>query len=304
MKRKKKRSNLLTFTILSNDASQVVKQFHMNKNLLYGMATLAVIPVVALIYYFNGNLSKQAEIEELSSYLKVETAKSEQLQDSMAVLEEETGETRARLEELTELEAQMRNYMNELPTLVEPSGGIHISADGTNTDFSGDGLSFLASRELVERYKETLAIADEVSTELQFTPTAWPTNPESITSDFGVRNDPFRQSSSFHSGVDIRGYYGTPVYATADGTVSMAKYYGSYGNAIIITHSDTFQTLYGHLMEMDVEDGDVVKKGDIIGSVGSTGRSTGPHLHYEVIKDGEPVDPKAYFNMDGEFEIE
>jgi DNA-binding transcriptional regulator YbjK len=71
----------------------------MNKNLLYGMATLAVIPVLALIYYFNGNLSKQAEIEELSSYLKVETAKSEQLQDSMAVLEEETGETRARLEE-------------------------------------------------------------------------------------------------------------------------------------------------------------------------------------------------------------
>jgi murein DD-endopeptidase MepM/ murein hydrolase activator NlpD len=304
LKRKKKRSNLLTFTILSNDASQVVKQFHMNKSLLYSIAAFAAIPVLALIYYIHANHGQQAEIEELSSYLKVETAKSEQLQDTMAVLEEETGDTRARLKELTELEVQMRNYINELPTLVEPSGGIHIAADGTNTEVSADGLSFLASKELVERYKETLAIADEVSIELQYTPTAWPTNPDSITSDFGVRNDPFQRSSSFHSGVDIRGYYGTPVYATADGTVTMAKYYSSYGNAIIIKHSSTFQTLYGHLMEIDVEDGEVVKKGDIIGSVGSTGRSTGPHLHYEVIKDGEPVDPKAYFNLYGEFDIE
>ncbi len=276
----------------------------MNKKLVYGIATLVVIPVLALMYYIYINLDQQAKIEELSSYLKIETAKSEQLQDTMAVLEEETGETKARLEELTELEIEMRNYINELPTMVEPSGGLHISAVGTSLEDSADGLSLLSSNELVERYKETLAIVDEMSSELQYTPTAWPTNPDSITSDFGVRNDPFKRSSSFHSGVDIRGYYGTPVYATADGTVSMAKYYGSYGNAIIIKHSNIYQTLYGHLMEIDVESGDVVKKGDIIGTVGSTGRSTGPHLHYEVIKNGEPVDPKTYFNIYGEFDFE
>lgn len=303
MKKKRKKNRLLTFTVVSNDANQVVKRFRMNKFLLYGMTALPIIPVIALIYYIHMHDQNMAEIEELSANLQIETKKSEKLEQNLAVLEEETGETKARLVELTELEEQMRQYIDELPTIVEPSGGMQVLAAGTSMEVSEDGM-LVPSAELIERYKNTLSVVDELSTELQYTPTAWPTHPNTITSDFGVREDPLNNSSSFHSGIDIRGQYGTPVYATADGSVTMAKYYGSYGNAIKIKHSSTYETLYGHLMRIEVEVGDTVKKGDIIGTIGSTGRSTGPHLHYEVVRNGEPVDPKTYFNLYGEFDIE
>lgn len=303
MKRKRNKNRLLTFTILSNDANQVVKRFHMNKAFFYSLMVLPIIPVIALIYFMTMNQHSQAEIEELTAHLQLETAKSEKLERTVSILEEETGETKERLVELTALEEQMRQYIDELPTIVEPSGGLQVLADETNMVETEDGL-IIPSSELLERYKHTLAMVDEISEELQYTPTAWPTNPNTITSDFGIRNDPLNRSSSFHSGIDIRGQYGTPVYATADGRVTLAKYYGSYGNTIKIKHSDTYETLYGHLMSMDVEQGDMVKKGDIIGEIGSTGRSTGPHLHYEVLQNGEPVDPKPYFNIYGEFDIE
>ncbi|WP_010097967.1 M23 family metallopeptidase [Ornithinibacillus scapharcae] len=304
MKKKRRRGSILTFTILSDDAGQVVKRIQVKKLSLYSLLILSTVPIIALVYFISISGHQKAEINELSSLLDSETTKGKKLENTLAALEEETGETMERLEELTKLEAQMRDYINELPTMVEPSGGVHISASGTSIGETGDDLTFLPSSELLKRYKETLAVVDEVSVELQYTPTAWPTNPNTLTSDFGVRNDPLHQSSSFHSGVDIRGYYGTPVYATADGTVTLAKYYGSYGNAIKIKHSGTYETMYGHLMQIDVETGDQVKRGDIIGTIGSTGRSTGPHLHYEVIKNGEPVDPKPYFNIHGEFDID
>ncbi|GIO28265.1 M23 family metallopeptidase [Ornithinibacillus bavariensis] len=304
MKGKSKRKRMLTFTILSNDAREVVTRFRIRRGLMYTLFALPIVPVMALIYFVSVNLEQKAEIDKLSDHLRVETSKSENLEKTVSTLEKETGQTKERLEELTELEKQMRSYMDELPNMVDPSGGLLVLADETSLAESTDGLTFLPSTELLERYKDTIATMDEVSGELATTPTAWPTNPNVITSDFGGRNDPLQQSASFHTGVDIRGYYGTPVYATADGVVTLAKYYGSYGNAIQIKHSGTYQTLYGHLMEIDVEVGDKVKKGDIIGSVGSTGRSTGPHLHYEVIINGKPVDPKDYFNIYGEFDIE
>ncbi|MEN2766835.1 M23 family metallopeptidase [Ornithinibacillus xuwenensis] len=305
MKRKKKRnSSVVTFTILSDDVNKVVTRFRMRKPLVYVLFTIPIIPVVALIYYVYVNLNQQAEIEALSGNLATETTKSEQLEQTVSMLEAETGDTKEKLEELTELEQQMRNYINELPTMVDPSGGLHISVDEQDMVESADGTSFLPSSELLVQYKDTLAVMDEVSDELRYTPTAWPTIPNSFSSDYGVRSDPLNSSEAFHTGVDIRGYYGTPVYATADGTVTMAEYYGSYGNAIRIRHSGTYQTLYGHLSSIDVEVGDVVKKGDTIGTIGSTGRSTGPHLHYEVVKNGEPIDPKPYFNIYGEYDVE
>lgn len=274
MKRKKKRNknSLLTFTILSNDANRNATRFRIPRFLLYVLFALPIIPVLALIYYVNVNLNQQAEIDELSGDLTLEVAKSEQLQETVAILENKTGETTERLAELTELEQQMRTYIDELPTMIEPSGGLHIAIEDTET---ADGLSLLSSEELVDRYKETLAAVDKVSEEVRYTPTAWPTVPNTFTSDFGVRDDPFYQSSAFHSGVDIRGSVGTPVYATADGTVTLARYNGELGNCIRIKHSGTYTTVYGHLNSIDVEVGDVVQKGDIIGTVGSTAEVQG-----------------------------
>nr|WP_246187601.1 M23 family metallopeptidase [Ornithinibacillus caprae] len=161
----------------------------------------------------------------------------------------------------------------------------------------GEGFSFSQSSDLIERYKETIKEVEEVNEALRYIPTAWPTVPDTITSDFGVRSDPFHLNDAIHSGIDVRGSIGTPVYAAADGTVTKAEYYGGYGNTIMIRHSDTYQTIYAHLSEINVDQGETVKKGETIGSIGSTGRSTGPHLHYEIIKDNEPVDPKTYINI-------
>ena len=97
-----------------------------------------------------------------------------------------------------------------------------------------------------------------------------------------------------HNGVDLAAAHGTPVYATADGRIGRAQWFGSYGNYVQIEHGGELQTRYAHLSSYTVEAGEMVRKGDLIGYIGSTGRSTGPHLHYEVRVDGEPVDPIPY----------
>ncbi|HHU19743.1 MAG TPA: M23 family metallopeptidase [Bacilli bacterium] len=145
--------------------------------------------------------------------------------------------------------------------------------------------------------KELLTKNMALEENLLYIPTHWPTDPNKITSPFGPRNDPFNRSRAIHSGIDVRGKTGTPIYAAADGTVQLAQYHGGYGNTIIINHSDRYETLYAHLSKISVEQGDQVLKGDVIGELGSTGRSTGPHLHYEIIKSEKAVDPEPYLNF-------
>ena len=118
-----------------------------------------------------------------------------------------------------------------------------------------------------------------------------------INSGFGKMLKPGIKKRTFHTGIDFVAPLGTPVLATADGKVLVSKSNKSgYGKHIIIQHDDEFKTLYSHLSELKVKVGDEIKIGDVIGLVGSTGTSTGPHLHYEVIKDGKKVDPVEYFN--------
>lgn len=115
-----------------------------------------------------------------------------------------------------------------------------------------------------------------------------------VTSNFGWRTHPILGTERFHSGIDFGADYGSLVYASARGKVIYADWYGGYGNAVIIDHGNGMTTLYGHCSELYVKDGDVVEKGQPISAVGSTGFSTGPHLHFELRANGEPTDPAAY----------
>lgn len=117
-----------------------------------------------------------------------------------------------------------------------------------------------------------------------------------LSSDYGERTHPILGGRRSHKGVDLAGQTGTPVYATADGIVSKAERFGSYGNYIQIEHGGELQTRYAHLSGYAIAAGDRVRKGDLIGYIGSTGRSTGPHLHYEVRIAGEAVNPLPYMN--------
>jgi murein DD-endopeptidase MepM/ murein hydrolase activator NlpD len=118
-----------------------------------------------------------------------------------------------------------------------------------------------------------------------------------INSAFGYRKDPFRSRVGFHSGIDIDANQGDPIVATADGVVTKAGWQSSYGKVVVLSHKDGFETLYGHLSKITVEEGDEVKVGDVIGKAGSTGRSTGTHLHYEVMKDGKRVNPATFLSL-------
>ena len=118
-----------------------------------------------------------------------------------------------------------------------------------------------------------------------------------INSKFGYRKDPFRSKFGFHSGIDIDAKYGEPVVVTADGTVSKAGWHHSYGKTVIVNHQDGYETLYGHLSAVTVKEGQKVTVGEVIGKAGSTGRSTGTHLHYEVVQNGKRIDPSSYLTL-------
>ena len=122
-------------------------------------------------------------------------------------------------------------------------------------------------------------------------PSVQPVQKLNFTSNFGIRSDPFRGTAAMHAGVDIPGPVGTPIYATADGIVDHAARQGGYGNMVEINHGKGIATRYGHLSKILVADGARVTRGQLIALMGSTGRSTGPHLHYEVRIDGHAVNP-------------
>lgn len=141
--------------------------------------------------------------------------------------------------------------------------------------------------------------AKEQSLLLERKPTIQPISPGDrfwLTSTFGIRWDPFTRNRRMHHGIDMAGQIGLNIYATGAGVVEVAGYNRhGYGNEVIVNHGFGYRTIYAHLEEILVNVGDKVKRGQLVGELGSTGRSTGPHLHYEIRKDNRPVNPMYFF---------
>lgn len=128
-------------------------------------------------------------------------------------------------------------------------------------------------------------------------PIIQPISNRNISAYFGFRLDPFSRRPTMHNGIDFTGSIGTPVYVTGDGIVIEAEYnFSGYGKMILVDHGFGYKTRYGHLSKIGVKPGESVKRGQVIGLLGNTGKSTGPHLHYEVIHRNIPTDPMNYFN--------
>lgn len=153
-------------------------------------------------------------------------------------------------------------------------------------EINGDDADILSS--LSETQSKLKQYIDSI-------PTLWPASGR-ISSRFGTRSDPFNFSQKVHEGIDIAADYGTTILASATGKVTLSDWYGNYGKCVIIDHGYGLSTLYGHCQTLLVKEGQTVKKGDKIATVGSTGRSTGPHLHFEVRLNGVPVDPLQYLD--------
>ncbi len=144
-------------------------------------------------------------------------------------------------------------------------------------------------------YEKLYSAFQHNTAKIESTPSIIPVNDGYFTDGFGWRRDPFNGQKRFHYGLDIASRRGVPVYAAAGGTVRYAKRRGGFGLVVAINHGYGYETLYGHMSAMDVKAGQKVERGTKIGEVGNTGRSTAPHLHYEVHIDNMPMNPIDYF---------
>lgn len=190
------------------------------------------------------------------------------------------------------------DYINE-----RTSSKTNRSGNRTEASFSGDirdlkkildELSLLYDHTNISKANLTEA-ETKLAGYLETVPTLWPT-PGRITDNFGYRKDPFTRRTRYHDGIDIGADSGTSIKAAASGKVILAERTSGYGRAVKIDHGRGIVTLYGHASKLLAKAGQTVKKGDVIAKVGSSGRSTGPHLHFEVLLYGTPVDPIQYLD--------
>jgi murein DD-endopeptidase MepM/ murein hydrolase activator NlpD len=150
-----------------------------------------------------------------------------------------------------------------------------------------------AAQEREKKYEEIRLYVKNKSTLMASRPTSWPVRGW-ISSGFGDPNSPLTGEKGFHTGVDIANDTGSPIHATADGEVAYAGWEGGYGKLVIVRHGNGYSTYYGHLSELKTAVGKHVKRGDVVGLMGATGNTTGPHLHYEVRVFGAAVNPVKY----------
>jgi murein DD-endopeptidase MepM/ murein hydrolase activator NlpD len=191
-----------------------------------------------------------------------------------------------------------RNGADRIQTALAAAGETVISQAG-----SDEGGPFIAadSAEAMSSFNAQVQELDsalnkfrQAKKQARRYPLASPAPGADITSTFGARRDPILGTAAFHSGMDFRGATGDPIRATAAGKVISAGQRGGYGNMVEIEHADGLTTRFGHMSRIDVSEGETVAAGDVIGAIGSTGRSTGPHLHYEVRRNGDAINPAMF----------
>jgi murein DD-endopeptidase MepM/ murein hydrolase activator NlpD len=254
--------------------------------------------------------SAQAEIGQLratSSALRVENGN----------YRETTGELTTQIQSLetviddlgarAALDPAQARAMQRLPAVVKAraaGGEMQTSAAISNvlSSFSSPEDTFGVLRNLLQGLENRLSYVrrnvERQEALAAATPSIWPTFGW-LTGTFGGRPDPFTGEPAFHQGLDISTEKGREVYATANGTVESAQYSGPYGNLIVLRHDFGLATRYGHLSRFSVKPGTSVQRGDVIGYVGSTGRSTGAHLHYEILANGKLINPLQLLTQPG-----
>jgi len=186
---------------------------------------------------------------------------------------------------------------------IDPQAFAYINPEEM-MDHIKDGIGELKNRMTVQRqsYDTLQDMVKSKEKMLMSIPAIQPISNKSldhIASGFGYRIDPIYKTPKMHTGLDFAAAIGTPIYATGNGVIEDASYdAGGYGNHVIIDHGYGYETLYGHMFKIKVHVGQQVKRGEVIGWIGSTGKSTGPHCHYEVIKNGDKIDPIHFFFND------
>lgn len=297
------RNQHFTFWFIPADGQNIAKTHVKKTHLKYAMTAVASFLVfvsctIGVLAHFA--VQNEQQKQELAAYKQTKSEQEQTIRQLRLMAET----NQKKLAALSKLEDQVRSQMEK--------SGAQLPPKSNASDYAGQGGPVLGSANpaniVLEQEKNIGLEADAKKVDLEnllsaieaenyrreVTPSQWPTSGGYISSSFGGRANPFGgYGRDWHPGIDIANDYGAPVYASAAGYVQQAGWFGGYGIYARINHDYGYQTAYGHMSRVVCSAGQYVKKGEIIGYVGSTGYSTGPHLHFEVIHYGEQVDPSS-----------
>jgi murein DD-endopeptidase MepM/ murein hydrolase activator NlpD len=298
------KSQVFTVIVVS-DHSQAVRKFRVTRPWLSRAAYIGggvALGVLLLVGHYVSLLRTSSD----NGLLREE---NDQLRSQILLVQEKVAHISSTLERVEQFDAKLRTAVTQLQ---DPERNLAIGPVGSGATGSAvadpaapvaeghlaalpgklGSLETEASRQ-EEMLRQLQGYFDDQRSLLATTPSIWPARGW-VTSDFGTRMDPYTAERKMHEGLDIATPQGQPIYSPSDGTVVFAGVEGGYGKVLVIDHGYGVKTRYGHVSEIFVRAGDRVRRGDKVAAVGNTGRSTGPHLHYEVRVNGLPENPRKF----------
>jgi len=272
--------------VLAHSLHGRLRRIHIPHHALYIVVGLALLGSVSLFGMVSSYLRMYGKVTSVNT-----------LRDEVATLRDQNHELQLENNRKNEQLASLQVMASEVSLAL----GLKRQLEGAD-DIASEGPLVPTYNESIEEYN-FLKSASFSRVQRNFPrtwlknvmPSQWPVTGQ-IVSRFGDRSDPFSGEGGFHAGVDITARMGTPVYAAADGIVQGAQYSGRYGRLITIDHGGGVTTLYAHLSQFQVVAGEEIRRGQLIGYSGASGRVSGPHLHFEVRQGGNPVNPSRFLS--------
>lgn len=292
-----------TFWFIPADGQHIAKTHVKKTHLKYAFTAVAsflvaVVCTIGVLAHFA--FQNEAQKQELAEYKQTKTAQEQQIKELQKMAEK----NQKQLAYISKLEDQVRSQMEKNGAQLPPKSdaSAYAGKGGASLGEASEFNVMLEQEKNIQRQasakaadlQNLITVIENENYRRDVTPSQWPTDGGYVSSSFGGRANPFSgYGRDWHPGIDIAVDYGAPVYASAAGYVQQSGWYGGYGKYVRLGHDFGYETAYGHMSRIVAQAGTFVKKGEIIGYVGSTGYSTGPHLHFEVIKNGEQVDPST-----------
>ncbi|MDB5032080.1 M23 family metallopeptidase [Mucilaginibacter sp.] len=261
-----------------------IKTMHITRLKYYAIGLFSVLALLIGSIAFLNNRNAQQEVEKQLLLSQIVSLKGQ-----IPIALQKQSEKNSAQSYIQAIEGKLKNINDYL----RKRGLKGFSTKAVGGDANAEGTK-LSDKEVLSAYNDYLT---HIVNSVAFTPMGYP-RISSMTSSFGYRSDPFNEAhAEFHPGIDFKGNTGDVAKCTANGRVVSAGWNGGYGNCVRVAHANGFETLYGHLSRITVKVGQEVSVGDKVGEVGSTGHSTGAHLHYEVRQNGKPINPVKFLTL-------
>ena len=296
--------------IIQKESDSSISQWQLDQKSIFIIAFSAVIIFSVTIFLISSLIGSIVYNKKINEY----KSSYDYVSENLSFLSKKMNKLSNQIKLIEEKDLALRTYAG-MPQIDINMRKLGIGGEKLETSRFLNGMAPIINKELavlemdIEKLsrevnfemKSYKSIYDEVQKNIQRIvriPSIKPVDGGFLNSTFGYRNDPIDNVKRFHHGQDITVKSGTPIYSPADGEIKRAYYVGGFGNHIKIDHGLGYTTLFAHLSKLKVKHGQKVKRGEVIGLTGNTGRSTAPHLHYEIHYNGEPQNPLDYFFSD------